>query len=41
MQRGFFGNLMFAIIARMLGGNHLKQNQINNVTNLRRSLSIF
>ena len=24
MQRGFFGNLIFAIIARMLCGNHLK-----------------
>ena len=23
MLRGFFGNLIFAIIARMLGGNHL------------------
>ena len=24
MLRGFFGNLIFAIIARMLCGNHLK-----------------
>ena len=24
MLRGFFGNLIFAIIARMLSGNHLK-----------------
>ena len=24
MLRGIFGNLIFAIIARMLGGNHLK-----------------
>ena len=28
MPRGFFGNLIFAIIARMLCGNHLKHLRI-------------
>ena len=26
MLRGFFGNLIFAIVTRMLCGNHLKKN---------------
>ena len=30
MLRGFFGNLIFAIIARMLCGNHLNSNDIKS-----------
>ena len=28
MLRGFFGNLIFAIIARMLCGNHLNKDKV-------------
>ena len=35
MLRGFFGNLIFAIIARMLSGNHLKLINSKNLTQCR------
>ena len=39
MLRGFFGNLIFAIIARMLCGNHL--NTIFDISSLQYTLELW